>query len=390
LIPSKKNISVQNFNFLTSSNNYFSVSLHYPTVTIYQILLHLNKNSTNLNKKNSYPAIQLLLFSILLIAVSLPRFNRTDHGFSNLTGGSNDRFIADDGAVYEHLSDARCYLELVKYFRNYDHASRNLLTPPFCYRPLPSLIASIFPFNEMTSLNILNILFLIGALLIIERILSKLDISNKSKYSALFLFVVSFPTFYYGTIGYIDPAFIFFLSLGFYFFLQERSIPLVITVLIGTFAKEGIAILLPVVLIRLIEKKFERKTLITIISCFIAFVAATVAVRTLFNSGDQYVWVPNREYILYNLGRLRTPFSISVTFGIPGILALLYLVESFKNNYFKQLPYFWYFTTGFVFSILFCLFGVVSVSSDGRYVWPVYIFTIPLSALFLDKHFFKK
>jgi hypothetical protein len=338
-------------------------------------------------KETKYPATQIIFLCFLLVIIVFPRFNRQDIGFQNLTGGLEDSFVADDGKIYDHLSDARCYLELVKYFRCFNLEDKHLLTPPYAYRPLPSFLASLLPFNEMTSLNILNVLFLIGTLLILERIISKLNVSQKSKFIALAFFVVSFPTFFYGTIGYIDPAFLFFLSLGFNLLIQKKWILYILSIFIGTFAKEGIVILIPISIISIIQCKFERKTLVLVATSILAFLTASIITRFLFNNGQQYVWIPSYDMVIYNITRFRTLFSILITFSIPGIFSLFYVINEFKESSFKQVPLFWLLLTGAIFSILFCFFGIITVSSDGRYIWPLYVFSIPLTALYLDHLF---
>jgi hypothetical protein len=340
-------------------------------------------------KETKYPATQIIFLCFLLVIIVFPRFNRQDIGFQNLTGGLEDSFVADDGKIYDHLSDARCYLELVKYFRDFKIEDKHLLTPPYCYRPLPSFLASFLPFNEMTSLNILNVLFLIGTLLILERIISKLNVSHKSKFLALTFFVVSFPTFFYGTIGYIDPAFLFFLSLGFYLLIQKKWILYILFIFIGTFAKEGIVILIPISIISIIQCKFERKTIVLVATSIIAFLTASIITRILFNNGQQYVWIPSYDMVIYNITRFRTLFSILITFSIPGIISLFYVVNMFRKSSHKQVSFYWHLLTGVIFSTLFCFFGIITVSSDGRYIWPLYVFSIPFTALYLE-HLFTK
>jgi len=260
------------------------------------------------------------------------------------------------------------------------------LQPPFCYRPLGPYIASFLPFDEMTSLNILNVFWLILTLLTLQTITRTLGVSNNANYASLFLFVFSFPTFYYGTIAYIDPFLILFLAIGLLIIITEKWLLFPFLILIGVFVKEGIAILLPVALLSgFIKIRSNRSALLYAIAGIIAYLVGSLITRAIFPSIEQYFWMPSLKRSLWNLSRFRTIFSISVSLGIPGLLSTLLLMKTIFNRKTTILPVYYLLFSGFFMSLVFCLFGFITVASDGRYIWPSYVFSIPLSAIYLNQ-----
>ena len=136
-----------------------------------------------------------MILSISLILVCLPRFNRVDIGIDHLkTAGIQAK---------KKLVDVRQYINYTNFFKG--QSEKFQVKAPFSYRPLLPFVASKLPFNAMTSINIINIVSLLFAMLILFRILNLYDIDFKYCLLGCSLFVFSFPTFYYGAVGMTEP-----------------------------------------------------------------------------------------------------------------------------------------------------------------------------------------
>lgn len=328
----------------------------------------------------------LLLLVALLIIVTSFRFNMNDLWIlKKITGVDDYSFLADNGKIYKKLPvDVYNYLLLVKFFRTIRNSHKKELElplPPFSYRLLPAFLASFIPADEMTSLNIGNIVALIITLLFLKFILIKLKVSFISQYIGLLMFILSFPLLYYGVIGYIDPFLLMFLSIGFFMIITKRWALYLLSIFIGNFAKEGIAILLPLPFVEYILENKRRHTifLVGIMGIFL-YLLSTYITRNIIPSSINYFWLPSPGALLSNLLRFRTYFSVLMSFGIVGILVLLAIFEpeiNRDNNFYLLLA-------GIITSLLFFLLGLSSVYTDGRYIWPSYIFFIPLAALYID------
>jgi hypothetical protein len=338
-----------------------------------------------LNMITTRKMLPLVMLSILLVIVMLPRFNRRDAGFSTITGGTHGSFIADDGTRYAQPADAWFYLEYVKYFRNTPAGDVIAPVAPFCRRPLCPLLASLLPFNEMTSLNIVNIGMLLASLAVLAAVMGLLNVSAFAGYGALLLFVFSFPTFYYGAIGYVDPALVFFLSLGVWALITRQRTIFIVCMFIGVFAKEGIALLLPVAAAVAVQSGFRRRETVTALAGIAGWGMAMALLS--FTLGDQrhFVWIPDPERVAGNLLRFRSLFSMMASFGIPGVFGTAFLLQRLRDRNLIAVPCIEILATGFILSLLFCCFGIATVYADGRCLWPMYPFAIPLSALWLDR-----
>ncbi|MGZ5281161.1 MAG: hypothetical protein ACXWEY_02680 [Bacteroidia bacterium] len=98
------------------------------------------------------PAYNLLILSILLVLICLPRFNR------------NPLVIKRD------LNDAAHYIAYVEYFRGEEPSAP--LLPAFNWRPGIPFVASFLPFEPMTAINIINVICLLMSLLLLDKTLA--------------------------------------------------------------------------------------------------------------------------------------------------------------------------------------------------------------------------
>ena len=175
----------------------------------------------------------VLLFCIIL--VSLPRFNRNQLIFKR------------------PQADMAIHTAMVKYFNTGDIDKIILSKDSIAanWRPLFPFIASLIPFNAITSLSLLGIFTIFISVIFIKKILNVLKLPKHRIYQSLYIYIFSFPVFYYTTIGYVDPGLIMMISIGIYLTITNQLKLLMFTIVSGVFMKEGIIVL---ILFLLMEK----------------------------------------------------------------------------------------------------------------------------------------
>jgi hypothetical protein len=326
------------------------------------------KNYIKALKKINTKIIWPVLLIISLLLVTLPRFNRYDLGpIKKLSGSSSSYKDSDQYVVY------------VKYFRK--EITINELKLPFAYRPLVPFIASLLPFSPMTSLNAINLASLLIALFMLYRLLISCGIPFKYSLGGCFAFIFSFPTFYYGTVGYTDPVLILFLILGTYFIVNEKTTQLVITILIGSLVKETIVIIIPVFFLfyYLRRKPWKISTVISLGS----YLGIMWILRAIFIEKGKILWLPSLNILISNISRPKAWISSILTFGIPGFLFIILSIKYGWKKFLLDKALFYSLATGFFMSLTLAFYAAASAYLDGRYLWTSYPFTIPLSLLLL-------
>ncbi len=340
--------------------------------------------NTLLNKLKTLPS--LIILTVLLILITIPRFNRQDLLVERFTGHDGITFQSDQGVIYDNLSeDVQQYLWLVRYFREPNAEHKNELYAPFSYRILTPFIASLLPYDEMTSLNLVNILFLIGTLLLLDSLMRQLRCNQKSRSTALMIFIFSFPTFYYSTIGYIDPGLIFFLTLGTWVLFTEKWILFPLVILLGIMMKEGIVMLLPLAFMVAYFHSARNKVMGIVFLSILIYITTSYWVRIHFIQDSGYIWMPSYKVALLNLTRFRAIFSLLVSWGIPGVFFLIFMIMSFAERKYDRDKKHQILIIGSLISLAYCVYGIFSVYADGRLLWPAYVFWIPMIAVLLDK-----
>lgn len=318
-------------------------------------------------KSSSY----LLVLSVCIVLIGLIRFNRDDHGISNMTrrDASYDKLTSNDAIRYINMTD---------YFRGKE--SPDKLFPPYTTRVLIPFVASFLPFEADTSVNLINLLCMIGSMFVLYRIMLLLGISDKNRMIGSLIYVFSFPTFYYGTVTYVDASLIFFLFVGLYFILSDNLIGLIFTIIFGTMTKESAILLIPVFFIHNLGSR--RMLLNTFILAATYF--ATVFFLNLIKANDlRYIWLPTSDFFLNNISRPRTYLSFILTFGIPGALSAVFFIFFWGKNK-TILKKHSSLIAGIAMSILLWIYSVLSAYADGRFIWPSIVFSIPLSMTLLQ------
>ena len=311
----------------------------------------------------------LIFLIISLIVITIPRFNWGEVGPLKSFVGIKP-------------FDIEQYETYTEYFRG-KYKAGSELEGPFAYRPLVPFLASFLPYDALTSINLVNLFFLIFALFPLNGLLKLFNLEGNYFLLGGVLFVFSFPLFYYGTSGYIDSVLISFMIAGTFLILSEKFILFFITFICGMTVKETIVILIPVFAGYLFfQNKFPlKKKLVLVISLVIIFGAGMVLLRKLTPGAESYLWYPSFNILLDNIIRSKTYLSILLTFGLPGIGSLFFIYNLFRRKVklTNEAPL----ITGVLVSILISSFSLFAAYADGRHLWTSYPFTIPLALIYL-------
>ncbi len=329
----------------------------------------------------SIPNKWLLFFIVSIVLIGLPRFDRQD-----LFGV--DRYTTEGKPASIAKGDARHYENHILYFRGEVYEEK--LKEPWVYRPLPTYIASFLPFKAMTSLNILNYMALVAGLIFLLKIFSMLNLSFISSMAGAFFYTFSFPVFYYGTIGYMDPFLVGSLTIALYLILAQRNVLFFILFILGALIKETFIIILPVWVIY--QALIQKRSLIIVCAAAgvlgLCFLGVMILVRMLTPVDSGFLWVPKSEMVLFNLFRFRSWFSFLLTLGPAGIIAFYYLIRINKNLI--KTPISIVFTTGFLAGFSVFVYSMLSAYADGRYFWIAYPFMLPLACIYIEKYILKR
>jgi len=278
--------------------------------------------------------------------------------------------------------DIEQYIDYTEFFRG-EIDDNSQLEGPFVYRPMTPFLASFLPFDPLTSINLVNLIVLLLALIPLVKMLQLLQLKSNYVFMGAILFVYSFPLFYYGTSGYIDSVLIGFIMTAVYLMLSNKIILFFVVFALGVGVKETIVILIPVFAIYLFfQSNFSLKKNISLLLLLIlVYSICTILVRNITPESETYIWFPYLEVILDNLVRPKTYLSILLTFGIPGIGALLYInVVLRKQLFISQQPAL---VTGLIVTMLISFFSLFAAYADGRHIWTSYPFTIPLAVAYI-------
>jgi hypothetical protein len=329
----------------------------------------------------------IILLAICLVIVCLPRLNQNDFGFIKNFIGKGDihhEYIADGQAV---SFDVYQYITYVKYFR--EQRTVDSLEAPFSYRPVVPWLASFLPMNPMMAINFVNILSLMVGLLYLIRILLELGFNTRLQFAGGLFYVFSFPVFYNGAIGCIDPLPICLIIVGIFYLLKKNYWLLSLAILIGIFTKESIILILPFIYgLVTMNRNNIKSRLQTGFLLFILFVIILVLPRFISPSHKSYVWAPSFNLMVENLSRVKTYLSFLLSFGYLGILALIVCWNNRPGSQ-AQIIGLSPFIFGFIGALAFYGYSLISAYSDGRFIWMSYPFSIPLSLYYLQSKDFK-
>ncbi len=319
--------------------------------------------------KDLYKKTWFLLFCIIL--VSIPRFNRNQIFFKR------------------PQADMAIHTAMVEYYRSGNVEDILLSEDSIAanWRPMFPFIASFIPLSTITSLSILGILSIFVSVIFLKKNLQLMNISEKRIFQGIYMFIFSFPSFYYTTIGYVDPGLIMMLTLGLYFCITNRLFLFMVVIAFGVFMKEGIIILIPVLFFYLYKSNNKSLNifLYTSLATILYFLFSFIVRENAINASESYqlFWSPSIEMIKYNLNRPNSWLSIFLVLGIPlGIILINY--KSLRLLIVKNIivvPL----ISGVIISLLMYSFAFVSTVADGRTLWASYPFIIPLAVLLINE-----
>ena len=319
----------------------------------------------------------LVLLCCLLVVIAYPRFNRQDMGALK-SHTSTEHSNAD---VAGKMSDAGKYASMVSYFRG--EADLSELLVPWTYRPVVPYLASWLPFEPQTSVNILNEACLMAALFLAYAFMVILGVGFGARLLACALFVVSFPTFYYGAIGYIDPVLVLFIAVALHLIVRQQWIAFAVLTILASGIKESAGlVLLPAAAFlyargELFRKKFILLGILTIVGYVIAY---KLFQNWLLGSQDYTGWNISWEYVLRNFGRVRSWASILLVFGPVGILAL-FAWKAAPDSTRRKRAEMAALYGGLLAGILLSVYAMIGSLADGRSTWTMYPFAIPLAGI---------
>lgn len=296
------------------------------------------------------------------------------------------RFNRNSWLVKRELHDAAYYISNVDFFRG-DKISYALWAP-FNERLLVSLAAAPLPFDSMTSINIVNVIFLLVAIYFLYKTLLLYDLDKKLIWTGLYLFVISFPTFYYSTIGYIDSGVLVMIFIGNYALLRNNPLLFFLSVVLGTVAKEGIVLLVPVAWAYAYSsgnKKWYAYGLLALVIYLLVWGAVKRYMPNTHGTTPLLFWKPINWRIVDNFTRPNFYLSSLFSFGIPWTLITVFLLkrkESLKHHFKTDLPL----LTGALFGFLLWVYSIFSAHADGRFFWIAYCYPILLGMIWLKRY----
>ncbi len=322
----------------------------------------------------------LAALMLAVVVVGLPRFNRHDWLIGTWTAGGRDAAV--------HLADARVYTATVRWIRagagsGAGAAGRDGLQAPFSWRPLAPLVAATLPFDAMTSLNVVNLLSLAGAVLLLYRLQRRLALGGRDALRGCACFTVSFPAFYYATVGNVDPAFVFVLAACLVLIHDRRPLAAALAVGLGGLAKEGVILVLPSLAVATWQaRRSWRPAAAHAILALASWAVVQHAVRTFVPVPEQdwWPWRMSAATLLANAQRAESWITLGLsaaTVAVPFALAAAAGARRLRRPVFapEHLPL-W---TGLAASLGYYGYSWLAAYVDGRMFWPVYLFALPLA-----------
>lgn len=325
-----------------------------------------------------------IFLTIVILLVSIVRWNRQDLFIRPYVGEDINNLGQKLGYDVEMSPDSYNYLQYVNYYRGMDVKPE--VTKPYSFRFLIPLIASLLPFDTFSSLNIINLSTEILGLLFLMKILALLGFKEKTIFIASFFYSFSFPVFYYGVVGLLDAPAIFLIMLGVYITFKRKFLFLALLLMIGAMANEKVVLLLPFYFFYNVKEMGFKKSFLNSAILFLTFIIVTLLVRKYtINADSTFLWQISLDSLIYNLSRIRTYISLLLTGGIPLLLLLLSIKRiDFKNHHNYGLM------AGVFFVLLMIVYSLTAAYTDGRFMWYIYPFALPLGAVFVEHYLNRK
>ena len=286
------------------------------------------------------------------------------------------RFNGNQVIVKQAPYDAKYFENYVEYFRG--NLLELPLRPATNWRFLVPLTASYLPFSALTSINLINALFLALGLFIFYHALQLLNIPNIKKWQSIWLFLVSFPMFYYASIAYVDTALFLFIAISIYATFKQQAWLFTLAILLGLCVKETIAISIPFYLFYHFKNNRKNAIFVTLVT-FILYLYGLYFIRkyapiSLETTRNNF-WTFNLESASINFYRFNSWFSVIFSFGLVGLLFFKELI----NKTFRQIienPLYLACLASIGSAIILYFLSYYSTIADGRIIWLSYFYML--------------
>ena len=313
-----------------------------------------------------------LTLLVVLVLISLPRFNRNDFLLGDVVGSGMP-------------NDSSQYVAMAEIYAGKD----TVLKPhaPFTYRPLVPFLASLLPLPAMTAINVLNLLALWGCTIMLAGLLGKYNLSTRQIMVLLLSFLISFPVFYYGAIGIVDPVVVAGLGMGCFLIQRGRGLSLLLLIFAGTFVKESIVLLIPVYFVYCLARR-ERivRSLVVTLAITGVYLLGMKLARSISLDPESVFWTPNWYRFIDNVSRFRTWASLILSLGILGIAAMLAVIVPLIQKRWAVLLQMLPWLTGLAGAVALFVASILTAYSDGRFIWPALVFSLPIVGIFLREY----
>jgi hypothetical protein len=292
------------------------------------------------------------------------------------------RFNRNNAIVNRPLNDARYFIAYVEHFRG--EIPSDVIRPASNWRMLVPFVAAILPLEPLTAINIINQLLLLLSMFMLYISMLYLKISKGYVWLGLMLFSVSFPAFYYTTIGYVDAGVMFFVSTCIYATLKQSWWLFMVSFVLGFFAKESIVVVLPFGVVYLFMQGKRKHAIALGLILITTYLAESYWVRhyAYLTPGEKnnMFWVINPENIGLNLKRINSLLAPILTLGLVGLIYLFSIKSAIKTNKALTCASLLLLAT----TLAMYTFAFITTYADGRPFWLAYFAMIIVSMIGLQ------
>jgi hypothetical protein len=286
------------------------------------------------------------------------------------------RFNGNQVIVKQAPYDAKYFENYVEYFRG--NPLELALRPATNWRFLVPLTASYLPFSAITSINLINALFLALGLFVFYHALQLLNIPNNKKWQSIWLFLFSFPMFYYASIAYVDTALFLFIAISIYATFKQQAWLFALAILLGLCVKETIAISIPFYLFYHFKNNKKNAIFVTlftiILYLFGLYFIRKYAPISLENTRNNF-WTFDLKSATINFHRFNSWFSVILSFGLVGLL----FFKELCSKTFRQIirnPLYLACLASIGSAIILYFLSYFSTIADGRIIWLSYFYML--------------
>lgn len=266
------------------------------------------------------------------------------------------------------VEDSLAYFNTARYLRG--EISFQQLQPPFPYRLLVPALAAALPGDLRNGFALVNWLFISAASVLLALTARKIGSSTVGIIGAGLLLIVSFPTFWYGPYLLTDPGSIFARSAFIFAITSGQPVLAICSAVFGTAVREeNILLLLWLMVMR------QAPVRHTLFGLLVAGLWMMLVRWTIMSGLPAYAWVPHGAQVVAALHDYRSLASIIGAAGIVVPLFLIGLRKGANSN------------TDIVLLMLMALpplYAALCVRVDGRAVWDLYPFMIPVASRALE------